>query len=134
MNEKRNWLGPYIPQGNFIRELVQQAKLAYNLMLDPRVHLVAKLIPIAALAYLIWPVDLAPDMFPVIGQLDDAAVLLLGLRLFFEFSPPEVVREHLKRLTQTLRGDWNVVNDSPAPPDPSAASGELVDAPDHGDE
>ena len=42
--EKKNWLGPYIPQGNILREVVQQIKLLYNLMLDRRVNLLAKLI------------------------------------------------------------------------------------------
>jgi uncharacterized membrane protein YkvA (DUF1232 family) len=117
--EKKNWLGPYIPQGNFIRELVQQLKLAYNLMLDPRVNPVTKLIPVAALVYLISPVDIAPDVMPLLGQLDDLGVVLLGLRMFFEFSPPEVVREHLKRLTENIREGWEVTrNPPPSSPPP----------------
>ena len=94
-DEKKNWLGPYVPQGNLIREVVQQAKLAYNLILDPRVHPIVKLIPIAAVAYLFMPADLVPDILPIVGQADDVAILMIGLRFFFEFSPPEVVHEHL---------------------------------------
>ena len=61
MEPKENWIGPYIPQGNFIRDLVQQARLAYNLMLDRRVHPVTKLIPLAAVGYLFLPTDVLPD-------------------------------------------------------------------------
>jgi uncharacterized membrane protein YkvA (DUF1232 family) len=127
MDQKENWIGPYIPQGNFIRDLIQQAKLAYNLMLDPRVHPVTKLIPIAAIAYVLLPVDVSPDFVPLLGQIDDLAVLLFGLRLFFEFAPPGVVEEHLRRLVATIRrGDWTVVEETPGgsatPP-----SGEVVD-------
>jgi uncharacterized membrane protein YkvA (DUF1232 family) len=114
--EKKNWLGPYIPEGSWLREMIQQAKLAYNLMLDRRVPALAKLIPIGAVAYLFFPFDLSPDVVPLLGQLDDVGIMLLGFRLFFEFSPPEVVREHLKRLAQTVRGNWNVVDDAPPPP------------------
>jgi uncharacterized membrane protein YkvA (DUF1232 family) len=126
MNQKENWLGPYIPQGSFIRDLIQQAKLAYNLIMDPRVHPVTKLIPLAALGYLVLPIDLAPDLIPLLGQLDDAAVLMFGLRMFFEFAPPAVVEEHLKRLAEKVgRGEWTVVDEKPGTG--SAAAGEVVD-------
>ena len=81
--EKKNWLGPYIPEGSWIREIIQQAKLAYYLMLDPRVNPLTKLIPLAALAYLVMPVDISPDFVPVLGQIDDVGILMLGLRFFF---------------------------------------------------
>ncbi len=126
MNQKENWIGPYIPQGNFIRELIQQAKLAYNLILDPRVHPVTKLIPVVALGYLLLPIDIAPDVIPLLGQVDDAAVLMIGLRMFFEFAPPGVVEEHLKRLVEKVgRGEWTVVD--PDKPGASSAGGEVVD-------
>jgi hypothetical protein len=34
------------------------------------------------------------------------------MRLFFEFSPPEVVKEHLQRLVRTVPGDWTVLDDN----------------------
>ena len=125
--EKKNWLGPYIPEGSWMREIVQQVKLAYSLMLDRRVHPVTKLIPLAALAYLFMPVDLAPDVIPLLGQVDDLAIVMLGLRFFFEFAPPDVVHEHLKHLAQSAPGSWSVVDDKPPPPPSSGSSGEVVD-------
>ena len=125
--EKKNWLGPYIPQGSWMREIVQQAKLAYYLMLDPRVNPLAKLIPVAALVYLVLPFDLSPDIIPVIGQLDDVAILMLGLRFFFEIAPQEVVHEHLDRLVGAIRSKWDVVNDPPPEPPPPKTEGDVVD-------
>ena len=127
MEEKHNWIGPYIPEGSLFREMIQQVKLAYYLLLDPRVHPLIKLIPVAAVAYLILPTDVVPDFVPVLGQLDDIAVLLIGLRLFFEFAPPGVVEEHLKRLVARVRGDWTVVDDAAQGQDSPAADGEIVD-------
>jgi uncharacterized membrane protein YkvA (DUF1232 family) len=129
MNPKENWLGPYIPQGNFIRELVQQAKLAYNLIMDPRVHPITKLIPLAAVGYLFLPTDLVLDVVPLLGQLDDAAVLIFGLRIFFETAPQAVVQEHLRKLADKIgKGDWTVVDsNTPASGSGAAASGEVVD-------
>jgi uncharacterized membrane protein YkvA (DUF1232 family) len=112
-DEKKNWLGPYIPEGNILREVVQQIKLVYHLMLDARVHPLAKLIPIAAVLYVISPVDLIPDVLPVLGQMDDAAIIMLGVRAFFEVAPPEVVREYLKRLARPVDdSEWKVMQTS----------------------
>lgn len=120
--EKRNLLGPYIPEGSFIRETIQQAKLIYNLMLDQRVPALSKLIPLASIAYLFFPVDVIPDLFVGLGQLDDFAVVMLGLRFFLELAPAEVVREHLKRLAQA--GHWNVTDN---PPDTDAKADDVID-------
>jgi len=111
--EKRNWLGPYLAQENWLKELVQQAKLAWGLLGDKRVPLITKLIPVAAIAYLISPIDIVPDSLPLLTQLDDAAILMLGLRLFFEFSPPEVVSEHLRRIVYRMHGNWQVSEHPP---------------------
>ncbi len=129
--EKKNWLGPYIPQGNILREVVQQIKLLYHLMLDPRVHPLAKLIPIAAVAYVISPVDIISDVIPVLGQLDDAAIVMLGLRMFFEVAPPDVVREYLKRLARPVTdSEWKVVqtpNEGAASEPPAEPGREVVE-------
>jgi uncharacterized membrane protein YkvA (DUF1232 family) len=125
--EKHNWLGPYIPEGSFFREVIQQVKLAFGLLLDPRVHPLTKLIPLAAVGYLLLPTDIIPDIIPVLGQMDDVVVLMLGLRLFFEFSPPTVVREHLQRLVERVKGDWSVVDNAPPAGERPAESGEVID-------
>jgi uncharacterized membrane protein YkvA (DUF1232 family) len=122
-DEKKNWLGPYIPQGNVFQDVLQQAKLAFNLMVDPRVHPLAKLVPIASVAYLFFPFDIVTDFAPVLGQLDDLALIMLGFRLFFEFSPPEVVREHLRRLAE--KAQWQT-GETP-PPTPSTPKDDVVD-------
>jgi len=127
MEEKHNWLGPYIPEGSFFRELVQQVKLAYNLMLDPRVHPLTKLIPVVALGYLLLPTDVIPDIIPVLGQADDVVVLMMGLRLFFEFAPATVVQEHLQKLVAHVKGNWSVVDETPAPGAAPAENGEVID-------
>ena len=79
-------------QGGVVRNVINQLKLIARLMADSRVSVFAKLIPIGALLYFISPVDLLPGVaFPVVGALDDAAVLWLGSYIFTELCPPEVV-------------------------------------------
>jgi len=90
-------------QGGVIRNVVNQLKLIFRLMGDKRVNVFAKLIPIGAFAYLLFPADLAPNIvLPFVGMLDDAAVVWLGSYLFTEFCPPEVVAEHMKALSGNM--------------------------------
>lgn len=100
-NSSRNLMIP--PQNNMLKEIILRLKLVLRLLADKRVNFFVKLIPIGALAYLISPVDLAPGVaLPVIGALDDAAVIWLGTTLFMELCPPEVIREHARTLTSHL--------------------------------
>jgi uncharacterized membrane protein YkvA (DUF1232 family) len=78
----------------FFRELWQQARLVYALLRDPEVPFYLKLLPFTAVLYLIFPLDLIPDLVPVFGQLDDLTVLLVGAKLFVDMSPPHIVARH----------------------------------------
>jgi uncharacterized membrane protein YkvA (DUF1232 family) len=80
---------------------------------DNRISAFLKILPLASLAYLISPVDLAPGaIFPVIGALDDAAILWIGSTLFVELCPPGVVREHMDTLEMEADGDVGEIVDA----------------------
>jgi len=98
----------------WLQDMVRQACLAWRLFWDRRVPLWAKLIPPAALAYVLSPVDIIPDVALGLGQLDDIAVLLIGVKLFIELAPPEVVREHLLALGAHIK-EWHVVEEEGGP-------------------
>lgn len=52
-----------------------------GLLRDPRVAKLPRFAVIAALAYLVWPVDLLPDFaLPIVGWLDDATLIWMALR------------------------------------------------------
>jgi uncharacterized membrane protein YkvA (DUF1232 family) len=82
----------------FFGELWQQAKLVVQLMLDRNVPIYLKLLPAAAVAYLLFPFDFLPDVVPGIGQLDDITILLIGAKVFIELAPSDVVARYLGRL------------------------------------
>jgi len=89
--------------GGVMRDLLLRVKLIARLMGDRRVNPFVKLLPLASLAYLIWPIDLAPGLaLPVVGALDDVALVSLGAYLFIEFCPPDVVQEHMQKLTSNM--------------------------------
>lgn len=100
------------PQGGMLRDLVKRLKLISRLMGDSRVNLFVKLLPLASLAYLFWPIDAVA--IPVIGVLDDAAILWIGTTLFVELCPPNVVKEHQAELDSNLEEDSGEVVDAEA--------------------
>lgn len=96
--------------------LLKQARLVWRLLQDSRISSWVKLIPVAGLVYLVSPVDLFPDMIvPGLSQLDDLAVILLSLKMFVDFCPPGIVREHLQNLTGRGR-ETRVTGNRPSDP------------------
>ena len=77
------------------RKLPTYARLVWGLARDPRVPLEQKAVLAGIAAYLVFPLDLIPDFIPVVGELDDLAVLVFGLDWFIRNAPPDVVEEHM---------------------------------------
>lgn len=79
--------------------LPKLARLISRLIRDARVPVFGKFVFLMGIAYVIWPADLIPDLLvPVIGSLDDVAVLLLCTRYLFYTTPAAVLQEHLSAL------------------------------------
>jgi uncharacterized membrane protein YkvA (DUF1232 family) len=64
-----------------------------RLLRDPRVPRRSKLALGLLVPYLVSPIDLIPDFLPVIGQLDDALLVVLVLRHVVRSAGDMVVAE-----------------------------------------
>lgn len=84
------------------RALVAQLLLTWRLFWDGRVPWTAKAIPALALIYFVSPINLSFEWIPIIGQIDDLTIVLLGLGLFFRLCPDELVREHAAFLEREM--------------------------------
>ncbi len=69
-------------------------KLIGRLLLDPRVPRRAKITLGIAAAYVVSPIDLIPDVIPVIGWADDVLLVLFAIDSLIERAGPEIVDEH----------------------------------------
>lgn len=87
----------YLRMTRLVFRLPTYARVVWGLARDPRTPIGLKALLGAALAYVVMPVDLIPDVIPIIGQADDLTVLLLVLDLFIQNAPPEVRAEHTAR-------------------------------------
>jgi uncharacterized membrane protein YkvA (DUF1232 family) len=77
---------------------------AYYCAFDRQTPLHVKAVLLGAIAYFILPTDLIPDYIPVIGYVDDAAVLAGAIKLVSSHITPEH-REAARRVLARLRGE-----------------------------
>lgn len=67
---------------------------------DPRTPWRARALCIAVVAYALCPIDLIPDVIPVLGLLDDLLIVPLGLLLAVRMIPPPLMEEY-RRMAAT---------------------------------
>jgi uncharacterized membrane protein YkvA (DUF1232 family) len=77
-------------QARRLKTEVYALYLAYR---DPRVPWYARLFAAGVVAYAFSPIDLIPDVIPVLGYLDDLILVPLGVVLALKMIPPEVMAE-----------------------------------------
>lgn len=69
-------------------------KLIGRLLRDRRVPVKRKVVVGVVMAYLVSPIDVVPDVIPVLGQADDALLIAFAIRLLTESVGREVVMEY----------------------------------------
>jgi uncharacterized membrane protein YkvA (DUF1232 family) len=79
---------------SFLMFLPNMVMLLGRLLKDSRVPTAEKALFAAAVVYVISPLDLIPDVFPFIGQVDDLYVVALVLLRLINKSDDRVVRQH----------------------------------------
>src|SRR5690242_14358224 len=80
---------------------------AYYCAFDRATPMPVKATLIAAIAYFVLPADAIPDVLPVIGFTDDAAVLAAALRMVATHITPEhrtLAQEKLTAMMERARG------------------------------
>jgi uncharacterized membrane protein YkvA (DUF1232 family) len=75
------------------RGLSRDGHAIYLASRDPRVPWYAQALAMAVAAYALSPIDLIPDLIPVVGYLDDLIILPLGIWLVVSLIPGEVMAE-----------------------------------------
>lgn len=86
---------PNLFSPHYWKKMWAEIILVLQLMKDNRVPIYLKFLPVIVGLYLLSPIDLIPGFLPIIGQLDDFGLLLLGLSTFIRLAPDEVIDEYL---------------------------------------
>lgn len=102
---------------SFFDNILLYMKLVMRLMGDNRVNPFLKLLPIGSLVYLLFPLD-------VPGPIDDLAVVSMGVFIFIELCPPDVVEEH----KQAIRGVFTNTDKGGKAESPGYNQEDVIDA------
>jgi len=99
--------------------LPMYTRLIWALVKDGRIPASRKAILAGAAGYLLVGRDLVPDDIPVLGGIDDLAVVVLAVELFLEGIPDEILEEKISELeidSAVFRRDMDQVRRmTPAP-------------------
>ncbi len=80
------------------RTIAKPSLEAFEMILDPSIPPKARVSLIAALTYLIMPIDLMPDLIPVAGFSDDLVALTAVISLWSQYITPEIRSRARKKL------------------------------------
>jgi len=67
--------------------MLSRLKTIIALLRNPKVSGFPKLLVAGAIAYVLWPADVVPDLAPVVGWLDDIMFLLGALSVLMNAAP-----------------------------------------------
>jgi uncharacterized membrane protein YkvA (DUF1232 family) len=79
---------------SWARAIKRDVHALYLASRDPAVSWHVKLLAGFVAAYALSPIDLIPDFIPVLGLVDDAILLPLGIWLVVRLIPPDVMLKH----------------------------------------
>lgn len=84
-------IGPELQPKEVIAAVPALVRLIFRLVRDPRVPLRRKLFLGAVALYLAVPIDIVPDMIPVVGHLDDVLLIVLALEKLVVDTDDEIL-------------------------------------------
>jgi uncharacterized membrane protein YkvA (DUF1232 family) len=94
---RRRLRHPLVRLAGTAARLPRYLNLAQALARDPALSRKRKAALAVGIGYAVSPVDLIPGIIPVVGQLDDLAALLLGIRHALKGCSAEEAQAHLAR-------------------------------------
>lgn len=77
-----------------IRRIPDYLRLLFGMLRDARVSALDRGLVVAAIAYVISPLDVIPDVIPFLGQVDDVFLVVTTLTRLFERARSEVIFSH----------------------------------------
>jgi uncharacterized membrane protein YkvA (DUF1232 family) len=68
----------------------KEIMMVWAMMRNPAAPALSKLVVLLAAVYIISPVDLIPDVIPILGWIDDGVISMLLFKLAFKLLPKEM--------------------------------------------
>jgi uncharacterized membrane protein YkvA (DUF1232 family) len=93
-----------VPPPSLARRLAVEAHAVWLATRDPRTPLAVRAVGWLIAAYALSPIDLIPDFIPVLGLLDDALLIPLGIWLFERMLPAGRMAEYRAEAMEAQSG------------------------------
>ena len=77
-----------------LRSILRSGRLSWRVARDPRTPFRLKLLLAGALVLIVSPINWIPNFIPVLGQIEDLALLALALNAFLEAVPRDIRADH----------------------------------------
>jgi uncharacterized membrane protein YkvA (DUF1232 family) len=87
-----------------IRQIPAYLRLLAGLITDARVSRLDRALVIAAIAYIVSPLDFIPDLIPFLGEVYDVFLLMLALQRLIENAGQRVLLDHWRGDPRELDG------------------------------
>ncbi len=75
---------------NWAAQLKRLVRALYVVYRDPRTPWYARVVALCVVGYALSPIDLIPDLIPILGYLDDLVLIPLGVALVIRLIPANV--------------------------------------------
>jgi uncharacterized membrane protein YkvA (DUF1232 family) len=106
---RSSWLGEQSAKwSKDLKLLIREARVITLLLRHRGVPWHTKLIAACTLGYLLSPIQLIPSFIPVIGQLDDLAILFTGMKLLRILTPKAILAECESRADSSVSATVSV--------------------------
>ena len=95
-------LKPFASLRRWAQRLKRDVVAVWFAARDPATPFAVRLLAAAVAAYALSPIDLIPDFIPVLGLLDDALIVPLGLWWVLRLLPADVLQRAREKATTVL--------------------------------
>ena len=84
-------------------KLLTSAYTLYLIFSHPQTPWQNKIFIIMIVVYLLSPMDLIPDLYPLLGQIDDLLIAFFGTQVSFKMVPPHILAECKQKAKTSLK-------------------------------
>jgi uncharacterized membrane protein YkvA (DUF1232 family) len=85
-----------------IARVPRYLSLLFGLLRDSRVALIDRALVIGALVYLVSPLDVLPDVIPILGQIDDLFLVVTSVSRLIDRTSRDVILSHWRGRPEEL--------------------------------
>lgn len=81
---------------NLFSRSLRALRLYRSIARNPNTPTMVKVLPWLSILYIFWPLDVIPDVLPLLGQLDDIAIIPLLFYWAIRMAP-DVIRKQAEK-------------------------------------